>query len=169
VDNNPLFEVTQPWTVSGSSISWLQLNTQGHLPDGSYKLELLVAGVVMVSATAKVGLGQLPSAIFGAAQGVQVQGRIVDAETGKGIAGVSFIVLKTNYAVRDFTWNMSEALDISLTDSQGQFVLDKLLPRGESYSVIVIANGYLPVTTDSLTIDDKTKSPLDLTIELNRD
>jgi hypothetical protein len=169
VDDNPLFEVTQPWTASGSPTSWLQLDTQGHLPDGSYKIELLVAGVVMVSATAKIGLGQLPPAIFGAAQGVQVQGRILDAETGKGIAGVSFIVLKTEFAVRDFTWNMSEALAISLSDSQGQFVLDKLLPRGESYSVIVIANGYLPISTDNLKIDDKTKSPLVLTIELNRD
>jgi Trypsin-like peptidase domain len=172
VDNNPLFEVTQPWGAPPSgSTNWLRLAASGHLPDGSYKIELLIAGVVMSSATAKVGLGQLPVTTFGVAQGVQLQGRIVDAETGLGIPGVSFIVLKTAYDTRDFTWDMSQVYDMSLTDTDGRFSLSKLLQRNaqEAYSIVVTARGYLPVSADGLVIDDKTTSPLNFSIELNRD
>ncbi len=172
VDNNPLFEVTQPWGAPPSgSTNWLRLGAEGRLPDGSYKLELLVAGVVMSSATAKVGLGQLPVTTFGVAQGVQLQGRIVDAETGQGIPGVSFIVLKTDFDTRDFTWEMSQVYDMSLTDTDGRFSLPKLVQRDAkgAYSIIVVARGYLPITADGIVIDEKTKSPMDFNIELNRD
>ncbi len=171
VNANPLFEVTQPWNATSTGNStWLQLDTRSHVPDGSYKVELLVGGVVMASATAKVGLGQLPVTTFGVAQGVQLQGRIVDADTGQGIAGVSVIVLKTDFAARDFTWDMTQVYDSSLSDSQGNFSLSKLLARGkDAYSIIVIARGYLPVATDGLRVDDTTKSPMVLNIELNRD
>ncbi len=172
VDGNPLFEVTQPWTgePSGSTF-WVRLDSRGHIPDGSYKIELLVGGVVMATATAKVGLGQLPVTTFGAAQGVQLQGRIVDAETGKGIPGVSFLVLKTDIDTRDFTWDMSQVYDMSLTDSDGQYSLSRLLVRDSkvAYSIIVLARGYLPVSMDGLRIDDKTQNPLTINVELNRD
>ena len=60
---------------------------------------------------------------------------------------------------------------MSLTDSDGQYSLPRLLPRESTlvYSVIVVARGYLPVLTDTLSITDKTKSPLVINIELNRD
>jgi Trypsin-like peptidase domain/Carboxypeptidase regulatory-like domain len=172
VDNNPLFEVTQPWeNAPGGTAAWVRLDAQGHLPDGSYKLELLVAGVVMVSATAKVGLGQLPVTTFGIAEGVQLQGRVTDAETGQGIPGVAFIVLKTDFATRDFTWDMSQVYEMSLTDADGRFSLSKLLVRSETdeYSIVVVARGYLPVMTDGMAINAKTKNPLILNVELNRD
>jgi S1-C subfamily serine protease len=170
VDNNPLFEVTQPWTGTDSgTTAWLRLDAQGHIPDGSYKIELLIGGFTMISATARVGLGQLPVTTFRVAEGVQVQGQIVDAETGRGIPGVSFIVLKPAVDTRDFTWQISEILDLSFSDSDGQFSLSRLLPRDDTYSIIVIAQGYLPVSTDGLKIDEKTPSPLILNIELNRD
>lgn len=172
VDGNPLFEVTQPWTGAASgSTSWLRLDARGHLPDGSYKIELLLGGLVIANATAKVGLGQLPVTTFGVSEGVQLQGQIVDAETGKGIPGVMVIVLKVEYDTRDFTWQMSEVYDLSLSDSQGQFSLARLLARTDknTYSVIVLARGYLPMSTDGLRINEKTQSPVVLNLELNRD
>jgi hypothetical protein len=172
VNDNPLFEVTQPWTgEQNGSTFWVRLSGRGQMPDGSYELELLVGGVVVVSATAKVGVGQLPVTTFGSAEGVQVQGRIVDAETGQGVSGVSFIVLKTEFDSRDFVWDMSQVFTMSLTDSDGQYSLPRLLPRESTlvYTVIVVARGYLPVLTDTLAITDRTKSPLIINIELNRD
>src|SRR5258708_21122328 len=66
VDDNVLFEVTQPWgDAPDGSPSWLMLDSDSRIPDGSYKIELLVGGVVMGTATAKVGLGQLPLTTFG--------------------------------------------------------------------------------------------------------
>ncbi len=174
VDGNPLFEVTQPWgDAPDGSAFWLALNSNSTLPDGSYKAELLVSGQVITSATAKVGLGQLPVTTFGQASGVQVQGQITDADTGKGIPNVTFIVLKTDFTAKEFNWDMSEVYDLSYTDSEGRFTLSKLLTPTTSdlsYSMIVMARGYLPILADpGLSIIDKTQSPLVLNIQLNRD
>jgi len=127
----------------------------------------------MGSATARVGLGQLPVTTFGVAEGVQLQGQIIDAETGKGIPGVTFIVLKADPALdtKSFAWTMSQVYALSYTDSEGRFTLAKLLvPESDkTYSILVVARGYLPVLTDGVSITTKTKSPLIYNIELNRD
>jgi hypothetical protein len=60
-------------------------------------------------------------------------------------------------------------LAMSLTDSEGQFTLSRLLPRGESYSLIIIAKGYLPLSTDTLEVNINTDSPIILRMELNSD
>jgi hypothetical protein len=170
VDDRPLFEVTTRWDGDPEgTLYWLRLVTDGILPDGSYKLEVLTANTVMLTNTVKVGLGRLPVSIFGTAQGVQVEGQIRDAETGKTISGASFIVLNADVATRDFIWLDSQIFDISYADSDGHFALSKLLPRDKTYAVIVIASGYLPVYLDGLKIDAKTRSPLEYTVELNRD
>jgi hypothetical protein len=170
VDANPLFEYTQPWSNAATGTgAWLKLNTRGRLSDGSYKVELLVSGVVKASATAKVGIGQLPVAIFAVTQGVRIQGQILDAETGKGIPGVSVIILKPEYQVRDFTWQITEVFDIAYTDTEGQFAVSKPLAREKTYSLLVLATTYLPTSTDSIEIKTLTQSPITLRIELNRD
>jgi hypothetical protein len=170
VDNNPLFEVTQPWTnpATGSG-AWLRLRPNRLLPEGSYKIELLIAGVVKGSATARVGIGQLPIRLFVRAEGVLVQGQIVDAETNIGIAGVTVIFLKPLFDVADFTWQMTEVHDVAFTDLNGRFALSRLLARGESYSVIISAQGYLPVTADGFRILRDETGPIELRLELNRD
>lgn len=170
VDNNPLFEVTQPWSnpTTGSG-AWLRLRPNRLLPEGSYKLELLIGGVVKASATARVGIGQLPIRLFVRAEGVLVQGQIVDAETNEGIAGVAVIFLKPLFDVADFTWQMSEVYDIAFTDLNGRFALSRLLARGERYSILISARGYLPITTDGFRILRDEVGPIELRLELNRD
>lgn len=170
VDDNPLFEVTQPWSNAPTGAgAWLRLASTGSVADGTYRLELLIGGAVKASASARVGLGQLPITIFAQQEGVQLTGRITDAETGAGIEGASVIVLKPLYDVVDFTWQLTEVFDLAYTDTSGRFALTRLLPRAEFYSVIVIAGGYLPMSTDSLEIAETTRSPLELRLELNRD
>ncbi len=170
VDNNPLFEVTQPWSnpTTGSG-AWLRLRPNRLLPEGSYKLELLIGGVVKASATARVGIGQLPIRLFVRAEGVLVQGQIVDAETNEGIAGVAVIFLKPLFDVADFTWQMNEVYDIAFTDLNGRFALSRLLGRGERYSILISARGYLPITTDGFRILRDEVGPIELRLELNRD
>ncbi|GAB4554433.1 MAG: hypothetical protein OHK0023_24550 [Anaerolineae bacterium] len=170
VDNNPLFEVTQPWAnpPTGSN-TWLRLQPNGLLPEGSYKIELLVAGAVKASATVRVGIGQLPIRLFTRAEGVQLSGVITDAETGEGIAGVTVIVLEPLLDVVDFTWQTSEVFDIAFTDGAGRFSMGKLLPRNEAYSMIIVAQGYLPLATDGFRILEDEFEPIELYIELNRD
>jgi len=171
VDNNPLFEQTQPWSLgsAGNSVAWLRLDSPDHLPDGSYTIELLVAGISMGKAVAKVGVGQLPIALFVEPVGVQVNGRVTDAETGQPIVGAAVIVLKTTLSTRDFIGAVSDIDQLLLTDAQGRFQLLRLLPRGNAYSVIIRAQGYLALSTDALNIDDTTPNPLTISAELNRD
>lgn len=170
VDNNPLFEVTQPWAnpPTGSD-TWLRLKSNGLLPEGSYKIELLVAGAIKASATVRVGIGQLPIRLFTRTEGVQLGGVITDAETGDGIAGVTVIVLEPLLDVVDFTWQTSEVFDIAFTDGAGRFSLGKLLPRNEAYSMIIVAQGYLPLATDGFRVLEDEFEPIELQIELNRD
>lgn len=171
VDDNPLFEETLPWQggPTGQDM-WVGLQAERTLPDGTYRLDLSVGGVTRATATARVGLGQLPVTIFATAEGVQVQGVILDAETGRGIPGVQVIVLKVDFAIADFTQNQAEIYDLSLSDAQGQFTLSRLLLRSKRpYSMIVLAEGYLPLGTDTLTVDETTPSPIVLRLELNKD
>ena len=173
IDNNVLFEVTQPWNDAADGAGfWLGLGSpQAQLPEGTYKLDLVVAGLVMGSATLKVGVGQLPPSVFAVPKGVQLEGTVTDAETGRGIAGVTFIVLKVDFDTKSFSWDMAQVYAISTTDSQGRYTLSKLLvpDAQKTYGIIVVAQGYLPATTDSLIVRDTTKSPLVMNLELNHD
>jgi hypothetical protein len=171
VDDNSLFEETVPWegAPTGDNM-WIGLQALRTMPDGAYKLDLIVGGVVRATATAKVGLGQLPVTTFGTATGVQLQGTILDAETGEGIPGVQVILLRVDFAVADFTRDRSEIYDLSITDTQGQFSMARLLvPDTRPYSMIVLAQGYLPLSSDNIEVTEETASPLILRLELNKD
>jgi hypothetical protein len=170
VDENPLFEVTQNWEgdLNGGR-GWYRLTGSGQIADGSYKIQLIIAGVVRATATARVGLGQLPVAFFTTSSGTLLRGTIRDAETGIGINGAAVIVLKPTFDVADFTWQLTEVLSLAYTDASGQFELPDLLPRDEIYSVIVTAAGYLANSTDGLEVPADSIAPIELRLELNRD
>lgn len=170
VDGNPLFEGVQSWQADPSSpYFWLRIDAATTLPDGLYKLELYVEGVLMAQSSVKIGIGQLPVETFLRASGIQIQGRVTDAETRQGISGVMVIVIKGTVITKEFTWDMSEVVELAVTDSLGQFQLKRLLPRNETYNMLVVARGYLPLTTDGIKLDNTTKNPFILTIELNKD
>lgn len=173
IDDNVLYESTTPWRAgSDGTEGWIGFTTRDALPDGTYKIEILLVGVVRASTSARVGLGQLPITTFGGAEGLALQGVIVDAETGRGIAGVSVIVLEPLLDVADFTYSMDQIYAMSLTDSQGQFSISRPLSRGlegEYYSIIIVARGYLPLSADGVEVGLDTPSPLVLRLELNRD
>lgn len=170
VDGSPLFEGTQGWQGDPkSSFFWLRLDAADKFTDGLYALEVYVEGVLMGKTSVKIGIGQLPIEIFSKASGVQIQGRIVDAETGKGVAGVMVIVIKGTVLTREFTWDKAEVVELAISDSQGQFQLNRLLPRNQTYNMLVVAQGYLPMSADGVKLDNATKNPFVLKIELNRD
>jgi hypothetical protein len=172
VDSEVIYEVTEPWDAASEGQDYfVSLDSLTTLPDATYGLEIWIANVQLLTVTAKVGLGQLPVDTFASAEGVQMSGHILDAETGQGIAGAMFIVLRSEYSVEDFTWDQSQVLGTSNADSVGRFQIPVLLPRGtadepELYSVLVRAEGYLPVSADGIEVSDTTQSPVDLTIRL---
>jgi hypothetical protein len=173
VDNDVLFEVTEPWDAAANGENYfVSLDSLGTLPDATYGLEISIANVTRATVSAKVGLGQLPVGAFASAEGVQMVGRITDAETGEGIPGAMFIVLKSEYSLEDFLWDQAQVLGVSLADSEGRFQITELLPRGTLdepllYSVLVRAEGYLPVGADGIIVTDRTESPVEINAELS--
>jgi len=174
IDGDPLIEVTEPWDApSEGEDYYITLDSLQGLPDGTYTLEISIQNVPLASVSARVGLGQLPVGTFASAEGVQMLGRITDAATGQGIPGAMFIVLRPEYSVEDFTWSQSEVLGTSLADSQGFYQVPVLLPRGTEdepmlYSILVRAEGYLPVSADAIPVAQDTASPVEINAELSR-
>ena len=80
----------------------------------------------------------------------EVSGEIVDERTGRGIGGALVIVLKPRASLRRFLQTREESYVESSTetDSDGNFTLPDRLPKGQSYSLVVAARGYEPITVD---------------------
>lgn len=174
VDGEVFFEHTEAWAVPESGADfWVRLSSERGLPDGAYRLDILLGGQLFISQVARVGLGQLPVTTGNLATGVQAGGVVVDALTGEGIPGVLFIVLKAQFSVADFVWDESQVFGMSMTDSRGRFELDRLLPYGELYSVVIVTDGYLPVVADAISLDpadpELVDGRLEFRLELNRD
>jgi len=173
VDGNVLFEGYEPWQgpESGSNF-WMQLGSDSLLPDGSYRLDILLANQLLVSKTVRVGLGQLPVTQENLATGVQLAGRVTDAENGDGISGVMFIVLRVEFSVEDFTWDQSQIYDMSITDSTGRYEIARLLQYDQYYSVVIMADGYLPVSAAGIYLDPENPvegGARELPLQMNRD
>ena len=174
VDGEVLFEVTEPWSAPPEGEGYfLGLTGLDILPDATYGLQISLANVNRMLVSAEVGLGQLPVEAFASAEGVQMSGRITDAETGEGIPGALFIVLESEFSIEDFLWESTQVLGLSLADQSGQFQVPELLPRGTLddpllYSVLVRAEGYLPITADGIIVTDATESPVEINVRLSR-
>ena len=169
-----LFEVTEQRSAASEGEDYfIGLDSLVALPDATYGVEILIGNISVSTVTAKVGLGQLPVGVFASAAGVQMGGRITDAETGQGIPGAMFVVLQSEFSVEDFLWTQSQVLGVSLADSEGRFLVSRLLPRGTDkepllYSVVVRAEGYLPVSADGIIVGESTESPVTINVELAR-
>jgi S1-C subfamily serine protease len=174
VDGDVLFEITEPWDAPPDGENYfVSLDSLNTLPDGTYTLEILMANVSLHRLDARIGLGQLPVDTFASAEGVQMTGRITDAETGDGIPGALFVVLEPEYSVEDFLWTEAQVLGISLADNEGRFQVPELLPRGTTdepmlYSVLIRAEGYIPITADAIAVTGETESPVELNVALSR-
>ncbi|MBM4425125.1 MAG: hypothetical protein FJ030_17385 [Chloroflexi bacterium] len=82
---------------------------------------------------------------------VTVEGTITDSRTGKAIEGAEFYVLTVTVAEasRDGRLSSNEILASGISDKRGKYRLDTKLPRGGSYNVVIIANGYKTIAVDS--------------------
>jgi serine protease Do len=119
---------------------YVLINTYGgHSVSEPYSLVALFDGDEDLPVT-------LPHPPEGEDQGVTVSGTIVSADTGRGIEGAVFVVLQPNVTVEQFLQDFLEeqTYAIAETDREGAFVLDRPIPRGESFGVLLGAEGYVP-------------------------
>ncbi len=83
---------------------------------------------------------------------VFVTGIIKNADTGRGIEGGQFIILKEGLSATDAAAddNVSddEVLTFGVSDAKGIYQTNDAIAAGKTYSVIVIAQGYRPIVAD---------------------
>lgn len=170
LDGEAVLSQDDVWDGGEYGSGWLNIYNNGGLPDGVYGLVVWVGGEKVQEGSFTIGQpgSRLPAQ--SAAEGVWIQGRIVDAATGRGIRGAAFVALIPGTTVAQFDANPSEALfyAVGQADAQGYFQLDRALERGERYSIIIGARGYKRIAKDNLLVEEDTESPLELNIELQK-
>jgi S1-C subfamily serine protease len=82
--------------------------------------------------------------------GVTVTGRVVDAANREAIAGAFVIIFKPGLRVSQLDRDKldEQALAWGQTNAGGSFTLGQPVPRGRSYAVAVLADGYHPLASD---------------------
>ncbi len=153
---------------SGTFSDYIYRKNGEPLWDGMYILELYLEGELVQSATAVIGDAAPPAPVPPAGKGLlRIQGYILDADTRRGIEGAVYLVLVPGVTVDDWGGDENDIYASGLTDAAGYFELDGLLERGKAYSIIVWAEGYLPVTGDGIRVGNET-SPLEVEILLQK-
>lgn len=104
---------------------------------------------------------------------VYVGGKITNADTGRGVAGAQVYILKPgvtgSQAADDGALSAAEVLTSGVTDSAGVYQTRAAVPRGQTYSVIIIASGYRPVISDNgLNIGADARNPVQVNAKLRR-
>jgi S1-C subfamily serine protease len=170
LDGEAVLSQDETWDGGENGSGWLNIYNNGGLPDAAYDLVVWVEGEKVQEGSFTVGQ---PGSILPARpkdEGVWIQGRIVDAATGRGIRGAAFVALAPGTTIADFDANPSEDLFYASgqADAKGYFQLDRALERGEGYSVIVGARGYKRIAEANLLVEEDSESPLEMSIELQK-
>ncbi|MEX1093464.1 MAG: hypothetical protein WEF28_09945 [Acidimicrobiia bacterium] len=151
-DRFTIFSQLAQWTFGpASDCFWFQFSDPGGLPDGAYGLTIHAGtdleGRTIGSAFTSVGGGaDLPVEDEG---GISLEGRIIDLDTGQGIAGALFQVLKLpeDMTPDEVIENFLTLRDMNLvaafteTDADGFYQVPPL-PPAALYPVVVEAPGY---------------------------
>lgn len=153
LDDMLVFEGTYLWDLGDEGTMWLSLNNGGDpMPEGAYTLSLSIGDRTVQSGTAVVGrersgLDQQPRQ---SSAGVSVMGLLLDADNADPIADGFVILLQPGVTVRQFARQQLEeqVAAIGLSDRYGFFVTEPPLPRGYTYGVVIVADGYEPLAED---------------------
>ena len=170
VDDSLFYSLKGPWNNSETGDNFtLSLSAPNGIPDGTYTMRLFVNNVLLESGAVSIGIGQLRIDRFASASGITLRGRIYDAETGLGISGVTFVLISADFSVADFVWIQEQIYSLAVTDRNGEFQLDRPLQLASPYSVVISADGYLPLTADGFELEEENGNPIIMSIPLIRD
>lgn len=170
VDNEVFYDQIVPWRVGESGRDFVtQLTGPDGVPDGTYTMELFINNIRLGGTEIEIGIGQLPLDPFAEAEGLQLRGQFLDAETREGVSDVTFILISEDFSVIDYEARSDQLYAMATSDRNGNFVIDRPLEFGAPYSVFIAAEGYLPITADGFEVSTDTANPLELSIYLTRD
>jgi len=138
----------EAFTVSRMAGNTIRLVFASENPRGNVS-SLFVDDVQLVVCTTGQGPAAPPTAN---ADLVYVRGQVVDANTGRGVAGAQVFVLRqgvnASQAAADDNLSAEEVLTFGTTDSSGVYQTQQAVPRNQTYSFIIVANGYRPILAD---------------------
>lgn len=169
-DDEELLTMDLTWDVGEAGTFTDNIYRQGGEPlwDGAYRLELYVQGVLVQQATATVGGSAPPATPVAPGKSLLIRGYVVDANTQRGINGALYIVLNPGVTVDGWDGNDDGIYTFAQTGVKGYFELPTALPRNKTYSIIVWAEGYLPVTGDNIQIMNEA-SPYEVKVALQKE
>jgi hypothetical protein len=96
---------------------------------------------------------------------VTLKGQIVDADTQEGIPGAVVLLLKPGVSLNDLTNDNLEENTAAYgqADQDGYYITAPPVERGQTYTVVVAADGYQPgIFEDGLEIGDNDADLLDI-------
>ncbi|MDO8673557.1 MAG: hypothetical protein Q7O66_19285, partial [Dehalococcoidia bacterium] len=133
-----------PWT-----------NSSNPLPVGTYDLTLFISNSEVQTGRFTIGAGSTPTPPP-ADKGVILNGKIVDADTKRGIPEALFVVLKpgstfAQWEAKQYSKDMVAAYGESGQD--GSYRTDVPLARGKTYPICAAADGYKVFIDGSVTIN----------------
>ena len=167
VDGEVGLDSTKTWNAGEEGNFWISVNASGGLPEGGYLLELYVEGEL-----AQSGEFALSGGSSAATRGVVIIGTVVDANrTSLAIAEALVVFLYPGTDLADWAQSQDEAsvYAVGVSDEAGQFQLSDTIMPGETYPIVVLADGYRPVAEPGFTIPVDASSPYELEITLVRE
>jgi hypothetical protein len=96
--------------------------------------------------------------------GVEVSSVVRDEANGNPVSGAVVIVFRAGVRAKDVDLNrlLDTTLTWARTDEQGHFTLRRPVPRGQKYTVAVLARGYQPlIESEVLALDPAAPGRLD--------
>jgi S1-C subfamily serine protease len=167
LDGEAVINKSYKWDAGASGTQARTLSSKSSLPDGAYRLEIVVEGNVLQKGSFTIGSTTTPSKPSNG-DGVEVTGTIVDADTNKPIAGAAFIVLQPGITYDAWDGGQESILTYAAADKRGVFKLPDLVPRGQSYTIVAGAKGYNDNFEDGVAVDDNTPDTVDLNLTLQK-
>jgi len=161
------YDESWQWGESGTFYDHIYRTGGEPLSDGQYAVELTIEGQLVQESSATVGSGVGPTPIPPPAEGLYIQGYVLDADTGQGIPGALFAVLNPGITLDGWDGSTAGIYTSAETDVNGYFELPLPLERGQSYSMFIWAEGYQSTGGDDIPIGDE-PSPHQMEIELQR-
>lgn len=136
----------------GAASVWVEASTGKTLPTGAYGLDLYLNGKLASQGAFAIGGGGTPKPTPPpAAEGVIISGSVADANTKRPISGASVLFLKPGVTLEQWQRRNSPSSDIvasATTDRDGLYLTAPALPRHATYTIVVSAKNYRPVSGD---------------------
>ncbi len=155
----------------GNCFSFSLSNGSDPLPDGDYALQVSAGPNADKVAQAQTSIGKASPVNPSSSGGVTLTGQITDADSGRGIEGIYFAVLKPGVDPNSWISNpdTSQIFTVAVTDSDGNYTMPDPLPRGQKYGIVVGNNklGY-PSVTAALNIKADAPDTVNLPIKLSK-